>query len=132
MEEAERASRDAMASPACAGEAEAVRWLEPRGRNGLRRRARRSTRALTRLRVTLGVGAILTVSSAQSAVGPAALKQPVDLVGAAAIIDATARAARDAQEIAPLDASELVTVALAPAPEVEVRFDDFVEAPAVP
>src|SRR4051812_11901076 len=106
MEEAERASRDAMASPACAGEAEAVRWLKPRGRNGLRRRrARRSTGALTRLGVTLGVGAILTVSSAQSAVGPAALKQPLDLVGAAAIIDATARAARDAQEIAPLDAS---------------------------
>src|SRR3954471_23369907 len=120
MEEAERASRDAMASPACAGEEGAVRWLKPRGRKGLRRRrARRPcAAALTRLGATLGVGAILTVSSAQSAVGPAALKEPVDLVGAAAIIDATARAARDAQEIAPLDASELVTVALAPAPEV--------------
>ena len=133
MENAERASQDAMASPACAGEEEAVRWLKPRGRNGLRRRrARRPAGKLTRLGATLGVGAVLTVSSAQSAVGPASLNHAADLVGAAAIIDATTKAAREAQDIAPLDASELVTVALAPAPEIDVRFDDFVEAPAVP
>src|SRR5205085_2462235 len=133
MDNAKRASKDAMASPACAGEEEAVRWLKPRGRNGLRRRrARRPAGKLTRLGATLGVGAVLTVSSAQSAVGPASLNHAADLVGAAAIIDATTKAAREAQDIAPLDASELVTVALAPAPEIDVRFDDFVEAPAVP
>src|SRR3954470_4897834 len=117
MEHYGRASQDAMAPSARAyradGDAEIV-WLKPRGRKGLRRTRSRRTACVTRLGMTLGIGAILTVSSAQSAVGPAIVQRAADLVGAAAVIDATAFAARQADDATSAEPEWPFRVALNP------------------
>src|SRR3954463_13645144 len=114
MEHDERASQDAGALAACAaGDAE-ILWLKPRGRKGLRRRRsrRRPRTPPTRLGRTLGGGAILTVTSAQSAVGPAVAQRPADLVRAGAIIDATAVEAREAEDATSAEPAQPVRVPL--------------------
>src|SRR5829696_413988 len=62
-----------------------VRWLEPRGAASLRGRPRRKAprprRSLGRFTAALGVGAILTVATFESAVEPAAAHAPLDLAG---------------------------------------------------
>jgi hypothetical protein len=72
MDHRRTASRDAGFSRVAAGP-DAVRWLEPRGAFALRApRRRRAANGLARFALSLGFGALLTVSSAGSAVGPAA------------------------------------------------------------
>src|SRR4051794_6225886 len=72
MDHCRTASADAGFSRVAAGPDE-VRWLEPRGAFALRApRRRRAANGLSRFAVSLGFGALLTVSSAGSAVGPAA------------------------------------------------------------
>src|SRR5215203_4126382 len=72
MDHRRTASSDAGFSPVAAGP-DGVRWLEPRGAFALRApRRRRAANGLARFALSLGFGALLTVSSAGSAVGPAA------------------------------------------------------------
>jgi hypothetical protein len=133
MEHDERASQDAGAPAACAaGDAE-ILWLKPRGRKGLRRRRsrRRPRSPLTRLGVTLGVGAILTVTSAQSAVGPAVAQRPADLVRAGAIIDATAVAAREAEDATSAEPEQPFRVALSHEPAIDLQLGHLFEAVAL-
>src|SRR5215212_813795 len=76
MDHCRTASADAGFSRVAAGPDE-VRWLEPRGAFALRApRRRRAANGFARFALSLGFGALLTVSSAGSAVGPAAVHEP--------------------------------------------------------
>ena len=72
MDHRRTASKDAGFSRVAVGR-DGVRWLEPRGTFALRApRRRRAANGFARFALSLGFGALLTVSSAGSAVGPAA------------------------------------------------------------
>src|SRR5947209_2407995 len=132
MEHYGRASQDAMAPCACADGAAEIVWLKPRGRKGLRRRRSHRSARVTRLGVTLGIGALLTVSSAQSAVGPAVVQRPADLVRAEAMIDATAMAAREAEDATSGAPEQPLRVALNPELAIDLQLGHLFEPPAVP
>jgi hypothetical protein len=104
----------------------AVRWLKPRGAAAMRRRANRKRRSLSRLTAALGVGVALTVSTIDSAVGPAAAHTPLDVA-----VPEIAPRAGDVILLASLGApSDAIDAMLAEAPaspSIELRI-----APAAP
>jgi hypothetical protein len=89
MQARRAASHDAGTVHACAANDDEVRWLKPRARLRPTRAPRRSRPSLLRLTASLGVGALLTVSTAQSAVAPAASHFTPDVVGARSLVQRT-------------------------------------------
>lgn len=95
----------------CADSDAGVRWLTPREPSALRRGPAGSARSLGRLTATLGIGALLTVSTVQNAIGPAAAYAPADLTRP----EATGSTAADAPRLTLADLVPItVTTPLGP------------------
>lgn len=107
-----RAARFRATPDFCADSEAGVRWLTPRDASALRRGPAGSVRSLSRLTATLGIGAILTVSTVQNAIGPAVAYAPADL----ALPEATGSAADSPPRLALADLVP-ITVAAPLAPE---------------
>ena len=141
----DRAAPRGAITSALRADADEVRWLKPRSaaclRKRPRRKARRSGRSFGRLTAALGVGAILTGSTFESAVAPAAAHAPLDLAGPETMSHAgevillasrgESRQAVEAAILADAPARTPIEVRVAPAAPLDPEIFTGATAPAV-